>query len=206
MARLGIPVVTNLTASRALTARALGIPDHRQTARWFASRTSDGVDPVVVARESAPVQQVIWRGDRANLQRLPVLTQHELEPGPYLTAAHATTFDPDTGVDNPRRSSAAGCGGPRRMTWLPYPTTHNARNLRKFWSKGEPVRSRSGSGTIRPCCSARRRSCAIRRNHWRTQAACSGNPCAWCPRCCNERIMVPADAEIVIEGFAPPND
>ncbi len=32
-----IPVVTNLTASRELTARALGIPDHRDTARWFAS-------------------------------------------------------------------------------------------------------------------------------------------------------------------------
>ena len=126
-----IPVVTNLTASRALTARALGIPDHRQTARWFAGRTSDGIDPVVVARDAAPVQQVVWRGDEASLQRLPVLTQHELEPGPYLTAAHATTCDPDTGVDN---TAIQRCWvqGPRRMTWLPYPTTHNARNLRKF--------------------------------------------------------------------------
>ncbi|NDG42944.1 MAG: hypothetical protein EBY28_27265 [Betaproteobacteria bacterium] len=24
------------------------------------------------------------------------------------------------------------------MTWFPYPTTHNMRNLRKFWDRGEP--------------------------------------------------------------------
>lgn len=201
----GIPVVTNLTASRALTARALGIPDHRQTARWFASRTSDGVDPVVVARESAPVQQVIWRGDEANLQRLPVLTQHELEPGPYLTAAHATTFDPDTGVDN---TAIQRCWvqGPRRMTWLPYPTTHNARNLRKFWSKGEPCPVAFWIGHHPAVLLGTQAKLRYPESHWRAAGGVLGEPLRLVPSVLHgERIMVPADAEIVIEGFAPPN-
>ena len=127
--RSTIPVVTNLTASRELTARALGITDHRETARWFATRTQGGIDPVVLSRAEAPVQQVVLQGEEANLMHLPVLTQHELEPGPYLTAAHATTCDPDSGVDN---TAIQRCWvqGPRRMTYFPYPTTHNARNLR----------------------------------------------------------------------------
>ena len=38
-----IPVVTNLTASRVLTARALGLDDHRKSAEWFARRSAKSV-------------------------------------------------------------------------------------------------------------------------------------------------------------------
>ena len=58
-----IPVVTNLTASRVLTARALGFEDHRQVARGFAARSRAPIGPVEVAREDAPVQQVVLRGE-----------------------------------------------------------------------------------------------------------------------------------------------
>ena len=95
-----IPVVLNLTASRELTAKALGIPDHRQTAEWFATRTRASIEPERVTRANAPVQEIVLQGAEASLHQLPVLTQHELEPGPYLTAAHATTYDPDSGIDN----------------------------------------------------------------------------------------------------------
>ena len=62
-----VPVVTNLTASRELTARALGIADHRDTARWFAARTQGGIDPLVVSRAEAPVQQLVLHAEEASL-------------------------------------------------------------------------------------------------------------------------------------------
>lgn len=200
-----VPVVTNLTASRELTARALGIPDHRGTARWFASRTQQGIDPVVVSRGEAPVQQVVWQGEQASLMRLPVLTQHELEPGPYLTAAHATTFDPETGVDN---TAIQRCWvkGPRRMTYFPYPTTHNARNLRKFWAKGEPCPVAFWIGHHPAVLLGTQAKLRYPESHWKAAGGVLGEPLRVVSSVLHgERIMVPADAEIVIEGFAPPN-
>lgn len=200
-----IPVVTNLTASRELTARALGIPDHRDTARWFASRTRSGIEPQVVARAEAPVQQVVLEGEQASLFQLPVLTQHDLEPGPYLTAAHATTFDPDSGVDN---TAIQRCWvkAPRQMTYFPYPTTHNARNLRKFWARGEPCPVAFWIGHHPAVLLGTQAKLRYPESHWHAAGGVLGEALRVVPSVLHgERIMVPADAEIVIEGFAPPN-
>ncbi len=200
-----LPVITNLTASRELTARALGIADHRETAHWFASRMQRGIDPQVVSREAAPVQQRVLEGEQASLHRLPILTQHELEPGPYLTAAHATTVDPDTGVDN---TAIQRCWvkGARQMTWLPYPTTHNARNLRKFWARGEPCPVAFWIGHHPAVLLGTQSKLRYPESHWRAAGGVLGEALRVVPSILHgERIMVPADAEIVIEGFAPPN-
>ena len=132
-----LPVVCNLTASRVLTAAALGIADHRQAARAFAEMTGQPIPPIRVAMQQAPVQQHIERGEAASLERLPALKQHALDPGRYLTASHAITIDPDSGVDN-TAIQRGWIKGPRRMSWYPYPGTHNARNLRKWWAQGKP--------------------------------------------------------------------
>jgi len=200
---LGNRVVTNLTASRELTAAALGIPDHRQTAFWFARRSASGIDPLVVKAVDAPVQQIVWEGEQASLQRLPVLTQHQLEPGPYLTAAHATTYDPDTGVDN---TAIQRCWvlGERRMTWFPYPTTHNMRNLRKFWARGEPCPVAFWIGHHPAVLLGSQSKLKYPESHWRAAGGVLGEPLRLTPsRLHGDKIMVPADAEIVIEGFSP---
>ena len=199
-----IPVVLNLTASRELTAQALGIPDHRQTARWFATRTRASIAPQVISREVAPVQEVVLHGDAASLHDLPVLTQHELEPGPYLTAAHATTFDPDSGVDN---TAIQRCWvqGPRRMTWFPYPASHNARNLRKFHARGEPAPVAFWIGHHPAVLLGTQAKLKYPESHWDAAGGVLGSPLRLVPSVLHgERIMVPADAEIVIEGFVPP--
>lgn len=203
--RAAIPVVTNLTASRELTARALGLKDHRGTAAWFAARTAVGIDPLVLPRGEAPVQEIVRERD-ADLTSLPVLTQHELEPGPYLTAAHATTYDPDTGVDN---TAIQRCWvqGPRRMTFFPYPTSHNARNMRKFWARGEPCPVAFWIGHHPAVLLGSQAKLRYPESHWRAAGGVLGEPLRLVPSLTHgERIMVPADAEIVIEGFVPANE
>ena len=199
-----IPVVTNLTASRELTAKALGIPDHRQTARWFATRTRAGIAPEVLRSDEAPVQQIIQRGDAASLFELPVLTQHEHEPGPYLTAAHATTYDPDTGIDN---TAIQRCWvqEPRRMTYFPYPASHNARNVRKFHARGEPAPVAFWIGHHPAVLLGTQAKLKYPESHWQATGGVLGRPLRVVPSVLHgDKVMVPADAEIVIEGFVPP--
>lgn len=203
--RSPIPVVTNLTASRVLTAAALGLPDHRRTAEWFAVRSAGGIDPKVVSRDAAPVQQIVLTGAEADLGRIPALTQHELEPGPYLTAAHATTFDPDTGIDN---TAIQRCWlrSAQRMSWFPYPASHNARNLRKFHARGEPCPVAFWIGHHPAVLMGTQAKLRYPQSHWRAAGGVLGEPLALVPSITHgERIMVPADAEIVIEGWAPPD-
>jgi 2,5-furandicarboxylate decarboxylase 1 len=197
-------VVTNLTASRELTARALGIPDHRRSAEWFATRTQAGIPYERVTREHAPVQQVVLQGEDASLHDLPVLTQHEHEPGPYLTAAHATTFDPDSGIDN---TAIQRCmvKSPRQMTWFPYPASHNARNLRKFHARGEACPVAFWIGHHPAVLLGTQAKLKYPESHWEAAGGVLGAPLRVVPSVLHgEQIMVPADAEIVIEGWVRP--
>ncbi|MFO1427824.1 MAG: UbiD family decarboxylase [Steroidobacteraceae bacterium] len=178
--------------------------DHRETARWFAARTRAGIEPLVLGRAAAPVQQRVLQGEAADLRLLPVLTQHELEPGPYLTAAHATTFDPDSGVDN---TAIQRCWvrGAHTMTWFPYPGSHNERNLRKFWAKGEACPVAFWIGHHPAVLLGTQAKLGYPQSHWRAAGGVLGEPLRLVPSVLHgERIMVPADAEIVIEGHAAP--
>lgn len=204
-AEFAMPLVTNLTASRVLTAAALGITDHRRCAEAFATRTSRALAPRVVTRDAAPVQEVVLSDGEADLQALPALTQHLLEPGPYLTAAHATTFDPESGIDN---TAIQRCWirGARRMSWFPYPSSHNARNLRKFWAKGERCPVAFWIGHHPAVLLGSQAKLEYPQSHWDAVGGLLGESLAVVPSLTHgSAIMVPADAEIVIEGWSPPN-
>lgn len=198
-----IGVVCNLTASRSLAARALGLADHRESARTFATRAAQPIAPVAVSRADAPVQAVVLRGDAADLRALPALRQHTLDPGPYLTAAHATTCDPDSGIDN-TAIQRAWVKGARRMSWYPYPSSHNHRNLKKFWSRGEPCPVAFWIGHHPAVSIATQAKLGYGESHWAAAGGMLGAPLRLVPSVTfGERIMVPADAEVVIEGWAP---
>jgi 4-hydroxy-3-polyprenylbenzoate decarboxylase len=49
---------------------------------------------------SAPVQEVIWRGDAVDLEKIPVLKCWELDGGPFVTLPLVITNDPETGEMN----------------------------------------------------------------------------------------------------------
>jgi 2,5-furandicarboxylate decarboxylase 1 len=198
-----IPVVCNLTASRALTARALDLPDHRDAARALAARTTKPIAPIIVDRAQAPVQAVVQSGNAVDLAVLPALTQHVMDPGPYLTAAHATTCDPDTGIDN---TAIQRCWvkGPRTMSYYPYPSSHNAANLRKFWARGEDCPVVFWIGHHPAVSVATNAKLRYPESHWAVAGGVIGAPLRLVPSVTfGERIMVPADAEIVIEAVAP---
>lgn len=50
--------------------------------------------------KSAPVQEVVWRGDEVDLSRIPVLKCWPLDGGPFVTLPLVITEDPETGEKN----------------------------------------------------------------------------------------------------------
>jgi UbiD family decarboxylase len=131
------------------------------------------------------------------------LKQHTNDPGAYLTAAHATTYDPDTGVDN---TAIQRCWikGKRRMSWYPYPASHNTRNLRKFWSRGQDCPVVFWIGHHPAVLLGTQAKLTYPESHWSACGGLIGEPLRLVPsRTFGDKIMVPADAEIVIEGYAP---
>ena len=200
-----MPVLTNLFASRELSARALGIDDHRRSASALAELSSRAIDPVVVAEDDAPVREVIAVGGDANLLTLPALRQHEADAGHYVTCGHVVTYDPDTGIDN-MGIQRLWVRSERLMGCYMLETSHNMVNLQKFWTKGEPCPVAIWVGHHPAVEMGAQSKLGYPESHWGVAGGALGEALRLVPSVTHgEKIMVPADAEIVIEGFLPPN-
>jgi len=92
-----LPVVINLTATYERLALALGTTV-QEMVPTYAERQAHPIPPRVV--DTGPVKEVIWTGAEADLTRLPIPTHNALDGGPYLTGASLVARDPHTGVLN----------------------------------------------------------------------------------------------------------
>jgi UbiD family decarboxylase len=91
------------------------------------------------------------------------------------------------------------------MTWFPYPATHNARNLRKFHARGQAAPIAFWIGHHPAVLLGTQAKLKYPESHWAAAGGVLGKPLRLVPSVMHgEQIMVPADAEIVIEGFVPP--
>lgn len=88
----GGPVVANLCARRTYLSQAIGVPVDRLLFA-LAEALAQPLDPPVVGQ--APCQEVIERDP--DLDALPILTHHDRDGGPYITAGVLITRDPDYG-------------------------------------------------------------------------------------------------------------
>jgi 2,5-furandicarboxylate decarboxylase 1 len=198
-----VPVVTNLMASRRVAAAVLGVDDHRRAAPELASRLAEGAEipPVVVARSDAPVYATLREHDDADLGMVPALVQHRLDPGPYLSAAHATTFDPVSGVDN-TAIQRAWVRPPRELRYFPYPSSHNWANVRAWWSRGEDAPIAFWIGHHPAIDVGANQKIGYPESHWGKAGSLTGVPVRLTPTVTfGDALMVPADAECVLEGW-----
>ena len=91
------PVVINAQASRKLMALALECQQEELAAR-FTERQGKPRAPEEVSH--APVQEVVKLGDQVDLTKVPLLTHYDVNAAPYVTAGIVVAADPDTGVRN----------------------------------------------------------------------------------------------------------
>lgn len=200
-----VSIVTNLTASREICARALGIDDHRMAARFYADKTTGGgIPPEVIGRAEAPVQEIVAEGDQADATALPAMKQHGGDAGRYFTAGHMVTYDPDTGIDN-MAITRCWLREPRLLGCYPYRGSHNWLNVEKFWARGEAAPVALWIGHHPAVGMGTQAKIGYPESHWSAAGGVVGNAIRLVPSVTHgDKVMVPADAEIVIEGFIPP--
>jgi 2,5-furandicarboxylate decarboxylase 1 len=92
----GVPLVTNVAASRKLLAACLGV-DPAELPTAFRQRAMNYLPCETV--DFAPWSEVVLEGDEVDLTRLPIPLQFTVDAAPYITAGQITARDPETGVD-----------------------------------------------------------------------------------------------------------
>ena len=167
----------------------------------YVERLQRRTPPVVVPRESAAVKQVIRKGAEIDLNILPALVHHEMDPGPYITAGFLTCYDPDTGVEN----SAIHRGwikGRDEVRVYMTAATHNALIFAKYEQRGEDMKAAYWIGhhpSVVLGCSA---AIPYGDSHYATAGGFLGKPLRLTSsETLGEDFLVPADAEVIIEGI-----
>jgi len=145
----------------------------------------------------APVQQVVLRGEEADLTRLPAHLQHGCDGGPYISAGIDYVIDRETGWTNTgcRRLMLRG----RRETGIDLVAPSDLRQIYlASAARGEPlpVAFAVGSHPIDFVAANMR----IPMDELALLAALRGAPLP-VVRCVTSDIRVPADAEMILEGY-----
>lgn len=196
------PVVTNLTASRELCAQVLGIHPQR-VAMEYAAKVADKIDPVVVGREEAPVKEVVEKGRDVDLSRFPILTHNYMDPGPYIGTGFVTTTDPDTGIDN-TCLQRIWAKQPRRCGLWAAVTSHTMANMRAWAERGKDMPVAIWIGHHPSVVAGAQSRLSYPESHYPSAGGVIGESIRLVPtETFGSDLLVPADAEIVIEGYVP---
>jgi len=193
-------VVGNVMGSRRRLALALGT-DEAGFPALLRERVAKPIPPVEVPAGEAPVQEIVQTGEEANLLTLPAHLQHALDGAPYISAGIDFARDPKTGLTN------IGCRrmmlrGPREAGIdLNAPS-----DLRAIYqaavARGEPLPIAYAVGS-HPADFLAALAVTPPIDELDVIGGVRG---AALPvvKCVTNDVRVPADAEIVLEGYLDP--
>ena len=189
-------LVGNVTGSRSRVARALGVPPDRVLPELL-SRLQRPPRMAELDHDEAPVQQVVLTGEQADLTALPVHVQHGLDGGPYISAAVDYVRDPRTGVTNVgvRRLMLRG----RTETGIDLVSPSDFRAIyESAVGRGErlPVSFVVGCHPLDHIAATMR----LPVDELGLVASLRAAPLP-VVKCVTNDLMVPADAEYVLEGY-----
>ena len=200
------PLLTNIYAARKRCALALGLrPDQDllDLSLEYSRREARRLPPLVVDAADAPVKQVVKTGDEVDLRELPIVRHHAMDPAPYIDMTPVMR-DPDLGQYNIAFLRTM-YKGPRKLGIHMSPR-HNWQICRKHEERDEPtpvviVVSHHpafylGALNVSP----------FGVDDYELVGSMMNEPLRVVPsQTWGDKFMVPADAELVIEGVIPPN-
>ncbi len=190
-----IPVVTNLFATKRHLALALDTSPDQVVAR-FAEAQRARIEPRVVSR--GPVKDVVLTGEAADLRTLPIVTHCEKDAGPYLTSGVTIVRDPvsgrlNAGIYRNRYLS------PTSLTLNLAPLCHASEIVRRAEASGTDVDAAIVIGHHPAMGMASQQRGQLGEFELETMGGLLGEPVDVVP-CETVDVLVPADAEIVVEG------
>ena len=114
----GKRLVGNILGTRRRVAKLTGVTEETLN-QSFIDRKGQEIAPRIV--EGGPVKEVIIRENIDLTELLPALTYHEKDAGPYMTAAITTARDPQTGLQSMGLHRVQLKGGNRLGIFLANP-------------------------------------------------------------------------------------
>lgn len=198
-------VVTNLFGDRQKCAVAMDLNPSQwrmDTSMEFARRCMQPVKPVVVRPEEAPVKDVIWSGDDLDLRKLPVITHHEMDGYPYLVDA-IVAADPLTGIYNSSHHRMLVRGKDELGLWMS--PRHLWNYCQQAFEKGQGLPIAHVLGHHPAFYLASEALVGMNTDEYEIISGVLGEPLRLVPsEAYGEKLMVPADAELVVEGEVLP--
>ena len=189
------PVLTNLHASRSRLAAAMGAPPEG-TLRAYLHAMEKPIPPKIVP--TGPVREVVLTGDRVNLYDLPQIVHHEGDAGPYVTAAISFAKDPTAAIWNCAYNRLQIKG---RDTTSIHLTT--GKHLWEFHriaeARGEPLPVALVIGVHPAIALGALAIGSIDEDERAIMGGLLGEPLELV-RCETSDVLVPAHAEMVLEG------
>ncbi len=188
-------MVTNLFATKRHLALALETPPEDIPIR-FAEAQKNRIKPKVV--KSGPVKNVVLKDDKADLRKLPILTHCEKDAGPYITSGVMIIRDPvsghlNAGIYRNRYIS------PRRLTVNLAPLCHASEITLQAEARKEDVEAAIVIGHHPTMGMASQERGQLSDLELETMGGLLNEAVEVVP-CETVNVLVPADAEIVIEG------
>ncbi len=193
-------LVGNVMGSRKRLARALGT-DERNLQATLNQRLNRPQPPVKVSSQQAPVQQVVFKDDEADLTALPVHLQHCADGAPYISAGIDYALFPGTGNTNVgcRRIMLRG----KRQAGIDLIAPSDMRAIYlEGAARRAPVPVAYAVGS-HPADYLAAMAALPSADELALVGAVRGAPVP-VVKCVTNDIYVPADAEYVIEGFLDP--
>ena len=194
------PVVINAQASRRLMALALECKPE-DLARTFSERQSKPIPPIEV--NDAPVHEITIFGAEIDLTKIPILTHYDVNAAPYITAGIVVAADPETGVRNTSYNRLMMAGKQELRIFMAIGrhlwTLHN-----KLERRDEPLPIAIVIG-VHPLFSLGAQAFTpADQDEYAIIGAMMGEPLRLV-KAKTVSVLVPADAEMVIEGKILPH-
>lgn len=191
-----MPILANAMASRRIWEIALGV-DAGDLLSEVRRRLSQRIAPVRVS--TGPVKEIIELGERADLTSLPVYLQHELDGAPYISASMDVTRHPGRNGYNvgTRRLMLRGPRETGIDLVAPSDLRDNYRRIRESGATRFPIAMVIGS---HPLDYMGTQWHAPADDEYEILGGLRAEPVKLV-RCETVDLEVPADAEIVVEGY-----
>jgi UbiD family decarboxylase len=189
------PVLTNLHASRSRLAAAIGAKPEAMLPTYLRAMERP-LPPRIVA--TGPVKEVVRRGKDVDLGLLPQIVHHEGDAGPYVTAAISFAKDP--------ASETWNCAYNRLMLQGRDTTSIHLTLGKHLWefskiaeARGEPLPVAFAIGVHPAIALGALAIGSIDEDERAIMGALLGEPLELV-KCETSDVLVPAHAELVLEG------
>jgi 2,5-furandicarboxylate decarboxylase 1 len=196
------PVVTNLMSSydRMALAMDCGVTELPQV---YGTRVKKPIAPIEVARAQAPVKDVVIVEADIDLDQLPIPWHNELDGGPYLTAATTIMRDPDTGATNIGIYRHQVFNSREMGVWF-FGSHHGGHIVEAYERRNEVAPFAIAIGHHPAYLMGAAARLPGIGGEYEAAGALLGEPLALVKAETSD-LLVPAEAEFIIEGFISPN-